>query len=296
MKRVMYLAMGLCLAVSLAFAAPVVAAPGDDEGMAPRKERLHRAGSPKSGDIDKSDMKRHERRKGDRAQRDDMGKGEPKDKKARKSKKDKKDMGDKPGKGKKHPKDKKQLKDKKGKHGKGIRDAKPANPNDEAANDRDVWLKRAQNSDMLSGKASWYGRDFHGGQTASGVNYDMYTFTAAHRTLPIGTIVKVTDEYNGKNVLVCVTDRGPFVHGRVIDLSMAAAKQLDMSTRGVAKVNLEVVSDERGVPLKSGQAWFIQYKAASGQEKVGPYSTFADAAAMHEALRQAHPEAEVIVE
>lgn len=161
---------------------------------------------------------------------------------------------------------------------------------------REVWLKRARESEMMTGKASWYGRDFHGGTTASGVNYDMYTFTAAHRTLPMGTVVKVTDQDNGKSVMVCVTDRGPFVRGRIIDLSYAAALQLDLSKRGVGKVALEVVSDESGTPLKADQAYYVRYNAPQGDEKVGPFRAFADAAAMHEALLQAHPEAKVVLD
>lgn len=165
-----------------------------------------------------------------------------------------------------------------------------------SADNRAIWLKRAQGSELLTGKASWYGRDFHGGTTASGVDYDMYTFTAAHRTLPMGTVVKVTDQDNGKSVMVCVTDRGPYVRGRIIDLSYAAAKQLDLSKRGVGKVDLEVVSDESGTPLKADQAYYVRYVAAKGHEKVGPFRAFADAAAMHEALRQVHPEAEVVLD
>lgn len=164
------------------------------------------------------------------------------------------------------------------------------------ADDRDLWLQRAQQGDLLSGKASWYGPDFHNKATASGLSYDMYTFTAAHRTLPMGTVVKVTDQDNGKSVMVCVTDRGPFVRGRIIDLSYAAAQQINLGNRGVGRVNLEVVSDETGTPLKADQAYFIRYGAHGGASKVGPFRAFADAAAMHEALRQAHPEAEVVLD
>lgn len=162
--------------------------------------------------------------------------------------------------------------------------------------DRSLWLKRARESEIYTGKASWYGRDFHNKKTASGLPYDMYTFTAAHRTLPLGTVVKVTDEHNGKSVMVCVTDRGPYVHGRIIDLSYAAAEQLDLQERGVGKVRLEVVSDEKGTPLKNNQAYFVEYSSENGKSKVGPFTGFADAAAMHEALLQAHPEAEVILD
>ena len=166
----------------------------------------------------------------------------------------------------------------------------------ESIDSRDIWLKRAQESEIMTGKASWYGRDFHGGPTASGDNYDMYTFTAAHRTLPMGTVVRVTDQDNGKSVMVCVTDRGPFVRGRVIDLSFAAAQQINIENRGVSRVELEVVSDESGTPLKPDEAFFVRYNAAQSDEKVGPFRAFADAAAMHEALRQVHPEARVVID
>lgn len=164
------------------------------------------------------------------------------------------------------------------------------------ANDRAIWMKRAKFSEALSGKASWYGKDFHNKATASGLAYDMHTFTAAHRTLPIGTVVKVTDQNNGKSVMVCVTDRGPFVRGRVIDVSYAAADKLGLHKRGVSNVKLEVVSDENGAPLKKDKAYFVKYASGNGKNKVGPFNAFADAAAMHEALRQAHPEAEVILD
>ena len=166
----------------------------------------------------------------------------------------------------------------------------------ESTDSRDIWLKRAQESEIMTGKASWYGRDFHGGPTASGDNYDMYTFTAAHRTLPMGTVVRVTDQDNGKSVMVCVTDRGPFVRGRVIDLSFAAAQQIDIENRGVSRVELEVISDESGTPLKPDEAFFVRYNAAQSDEKVGPFRAFADAAAMHEALRQVHTEAQVVID
>ena len=157
---------------------------------------------------------------------------------------------------------------------------------------RDVWLERARKSDFFLGKASYYSTKFHNKKTASGVGYDMYTFTAAHRTLPIGTVVRVTDEQSGKSVMVCVTDRGPFTRGRIIDLSYAAAQQINMNDRGVGKVDLEVVSDPSGTPLQNGQAYFVRYK----DDQVGPFFAFADAAAMHEALRQGHPEAEVVLD
>lgn len=165
----------------------------------------------------------------------------------------------------------------------------------EKSSEREIWLRRAKSSEVLTGQASWYGKDFHNKATASGLAYDMHTFTAAHRTLPMGTVVKVTDQNNGKSVMVCVTDRGPYVRGRIIDLSYAAAKQLGLNKKGVGKVELEVISDEHGSPLKKGQAYYVEYSGGAGKKKVGPFHAFADAAAMHEALQQAHPEAQVIL-
>jgi rare lipoprotein A len=91
------------------------------------------------------------------------------------------------------------------------------------------------------GLASWYGGKFHGRMTSSGEVFDTNTLTAAHRTLPFGTIVKVTNRDNGKTVLVKINDRGPFVEGRIIDLSRAAAIQLGMIDSGVAHVSLQIM-------------------------------------------------------
>ena len=174
--------------------------------------------------------------------------------------------------------------------------SKSAEKSESAKDSREVWLKRAQESEILTGQASWYGKDFHKKATASGVDYDMYTFTAAHRTLPMGTIVKVTDAARGNSVMVCVTDRGPYVRGRIIDLSYAAARKLNLEDRGVCKVKLEVVSDEKGNPLKPGHAYYVRYGKKGHVDRVGPFRGFADAAAMHEALSQAHPDAEVVLD
>lgn len=162
--------------------------------------------------------------------------------------------------------------------------------------ERSLWLKRAGNSQILTGKASWYGKDFHNKKTASGVKYDMHTFTAAHRTLPIGTVVKVTDQANGKSVMVTINDRGPFVHGRIIDLSYAAAKKLGLENRGVGKVALEVISDPNGKPLHGDKAYFVDYGPQNGRKRVGPFNAFEDASAMGEALRTAHIDVDVVLE
>ena len=88
------------------------------------------------------------------------------------------------------------------------------------------------------GGASWYARYFHGRRTANGERYDQNELTAAHKTLPFGTVVRVRSEVNGKEVDVRINDRGPFVAGRVIDLSQAAAKALGMLQLGVKRVTL----------------------------------------------------------
>ena len=91
------------------------------------------------------------------------------------------------------------------------------------------------------GKACWYGEQYHGKATASGEIFDMYKLTAAHKSLPFNTLVRVKNLNNGKTVLVRINDRGPFVAGRIIDLSYAAAKKVDMINDGVVPCTLEVV-------------------------------------------------------
>jgi len=91
------------------------------------------------------------------------------------------------------------------------------------------------------GIASWYGSNFHGRYTSSGEIYNMYAYTAAHKTLPMNTMVQVTNLNNGKSVIVRINDRGPFVKGRIIDLSYAAAKKIGVDTTGTAPVILKVV-------------------------------------------------------
>ena len=92
------------------------------------------------------------------------------------------------------------------------------------------------------GKASWYGAPFHGRRASNGEVYDMYKLTAAHRTLPFGTMVQVTNLDNGKSTVVRITDRGPFVDNRIIDLSLAAAREIESVGPGVVPVRLEILS------------------------------------------------------
>ena len=108
-----------------------------------------------------------------------------------------------------------------------------------------IWYRPEENYKYREvGIASWYGPDFHRGITANGETYNMYELSAAHKTLPLPSIVKVTNLDNGKSVVVRVNDRGPFVNNRIIDLSKAAAEQLDMIETGTAKVRVEILADE----------------------------------------------------
>jgi len=92
-----------------------------------------------------------------------------------------------------------------------------------------------------TGTASWYGRDFHGKKTANGERYDMHALSAAHKTLPMPTLVRVTNLENGRSVVVRVNDRGPFVKNRLIDLSYAAARQLGYDNKGTAHVRVQTL-------------------------------------------------------
>lgn len=99
-----------------------------------------------------------------------------------------------------------------------------------------------KNYSNQSGWASWYGRQFHGRLTANGERFNMHGMTAAHKTLPLGCTVRVTNKDNGKSVVVKINDRGPFVGNRVLDLSYAASKALGFTDNGLAKVHIEVLS------------------------------------------------------
>lgn len=95
-----------------------------------------------------------------------------------------------------------------------------------------------------TGRASWYGRRFHGHRTANGERYDMHALTAAHRTLPLGSYVRVTNPATSRSVVVRINDRGPYARGRVIDLSMAAAAALNMRGLGTARVQIEGLTQQ----------------------------------------------------
>jgi rare lipoprotein A len=107
-----------------------------------------------------------------------------------------------------------------------------------------------------TGMASWYGAPYHNRRGSNGEVYNMHAMTAAHRTLPLGSIVRVTNVKTGHSAVVRITDRGPFVEGRVLDLSLAAAQALDVYLPGVAKVRLEVL--QVPAPLDTGGRWAVQ--------------------------------------
>src|SRR6202043_3523152 len=107
-----------------------------------------------------------------------------------------------------------------------------------------------------TGTASWYGAPYHNRRGSNGEVYDMNAMTAAHLTLPLGSIVRITNLKTNHFAMVRITDRGPFVPGRIVDLSLAAAKALDVYLPGTAKVRLEVL--QAPVPLDTGGRWAVQ--------------------------------------
>ncbi len=118
---------------------------------------------------------------------------------------------------------------------------------------------RARPGAAERGIASWYGPGFHGRRTANGEVYDMHAMTAAHKTLPFDTVVEVRNRDNGRRVRVRINDRGPFVRGRIIDLSYAAARDLGIVGPGTAKVELTVVRSMAGGRARAPAAgWVVQ--------------------------------------
>lgn len=134
-----------------------------------------------------------------------------------------------------------------------------------------------------TGIASWYGAPYHNRRGSNGEVYNMHAMTAAHLTLPLGSIARITNLKTGNSAMVRITDRGPFVVGRIVDLSMAAAKALDIYLPGTAKVRLEVLQSP--VPLDTGGRWAVQIGSFSGQKA---------AAELAEHLRKRYQTAKVL--
>jgi rare lipoprotein A len=114
-----------------------------------------------------------------------------------------------------------------------------------------------------TGRASWYGAPYHNRRGSNGETYDMNAMTAAHRTLPLGSVVRVTNVNTGHSAIVRITDRGPFVPGRIVDLSLAAAKKIDIWHAGIGQVRLELL--QTPTALDHGGRWAVQIGAFPAQ-------------------------------
>ena len=145
-------------------------------------------------------------------------------------------------------------------------------------------MTRAPVGFKQTGEASWYGQDFHGKPTASGEPYDMWAHTAAHRELPFGSMVKVTHLDTGASTVVRINDRGPFAHGRIIDLSRAAAGDLGLDRTGTARVRIEVVGGTTAAEAGQAGTYFLQ---------VASFENRANANTLHDRLRAAGYRAEL---
>ncbi|MDX1700563.1 MAG: septal ring lytic transglycosylase RlpA family protein [Melioribacteraceae bacterium] len=138
--------------------------------------------------------------------------------------------------------------------------------------DRYSEYKDVEGKIIERGIASWYGPNFHGKLTANGEIYDMYELTAAHKTLPFNSIVKVLNLSNGKSVIVRINDRGPFVKNRIIDLSKKAAQEVDMIQSGYTEVELRLLSKVGNSSSRNHSLYTIQigsYKRKRDAEKFG---------------------------
>jgi rare lipoprotein A len=140
-----------------------------------------------------------------------------------------------------------------------------------------------------TGKASWYGEAFHGRATSSGETYDMNKKTAAHKTLPLGTYVKVLNLENNKSTIVRINDRGPFVKGRIIDLSYGAAKEIGIAVPGLADVKVIALGKSLGeVPSEQGNITLLDLKDFETGEftvQVGAFRDKNNALALAERLK-----------
>lgn len=132
----------------------------------------------------------------------------------------------------------------------------PAKPEEDAGLAEPVIPAGAKPIETQTGLASWYGPPYHNRIGSNGEVYNMHAMTAAHRTFPLGSIVRVTNPKTGNTALVRITDRGPFIPGRIIDLSLAAARKVDLVQAGVAQVKVELM--ESGTTASSAGKWAVQ--------------------------------------
>jgi rare lipoprotein A len=138
--------------------------------------------------------------------------------------------------------------------------AQPANPSEQSP----AVTSSAKPIFEQTGIASWYGAPYHNRRGSNGEVYDMNAMTAAHLTLPLGSVVRVTNVKTGHTAVVRITDRGPFVEGRMLDLSLAAAKAVDVYLPGTARVLMQVL--ESPAPLDVGGRWAVQAGGFSKQQ------------------------------
>lgn len=143
------------------------------------------------------------------------------------------------------------------------------------------------------GIASWYGKKFNGRKTSNGEIYDMYAMTAAHKTLPLGVDVRVTNLANGRSAVVRVNDRGPFVAGRIIDLSYSAARKLGIVEAGTAPVRVEALGFRQ---VSGGQVSYrspSNYDAGSFAVQIGAFSLIENARRLTSRMRSRYGKAEI---
>ncbi len=162
---------------------------------------------------------------------------------------------------------------------------KPAPPPPETTTETEKIEVPAETKPIFveTGLASWYGAPYHNRRGSNGEVYDMYAMTAAHRTLPLGSIARITNVKTGHSAVVRITDRGPFVEGRIVDLSLAAAKAVDVYQPGTAMVRLEVL--QAPAPLDTGGRWAVQ---------IGPFENEKDAAELEGHLERRYQRAKVL--
>ena len=151
------------------------------------------------------------------------------------------------------------------------------------------------------GIASWYGKKFHGRKTANGETYNMYAMTAAHKTLPLGTHVTVENLNNGKKISVRINDRGPFVRGRIIDLTYTGAKKLDMLGPGTAPVRIVALSAPRSVTVeanpdleKEARETVNIFETGKFTVQVGSFSTLANAQKLKMQMDATHQNVHIV--
>lgn len=145
------------------------------------------------------------------------------------------------------------------------------------------------------GIASWYGGKFHGRKTSNGETYDMHALSAAHKTLPMGVYVKVTHLASGHNLVVRINDRGPFVAGRIIDLSYRAAQRLGIVESGTAQVQLQALGYRKNDPVNMTDQPPTRIEAGSFAVQIAAFVSSARAYQLAERFRRAYGQAVVTV-